>query len=83
MSTAFLPDIFLYNLTLQKGGAITLTAAGSFSAPKAQEIIVCRCAKYLELMRPDDEGKMQTVLSTNAFGVIRDLRTFRYHGMLK
>ena len=36
---------------------------GNFSAPKAQEIIVSR-GKVLELLRPDETGRLQTILST-------------------
>lgn len=36
---------------------------GNFSGPKAQEIILSR-GKVLELLRPDDTGRLQTILST-------------------
>lgn len=52
---------------------------GSFSAPKVQEIIVSR-GKVLELLRPDDNGKVQTILSTEVFGAIRALSAFRLTG---
>lgn len=55
---------------------------GNFSAPKAQEIVVSRGC-YLELLRPDDNGKVQTILSSNVFGVIRALAPFRLTGGLK
>ena len=44
--------MFLYNLTLQRGGGIQQAVHGNFSAPKAQEIAVSR-NKTLELLRPD------------------------------
>jgi len=70
----------LYNLTLQKAQAIPNAIFGSFSAPKAQEIVVSR-GKILELLRPDDDtGKVQSVLATEVFGVLRDLRPFRLNG---
>ena len=68
--------MFLYNLTLQKGGGIQAAVYGNFSAPKAQEIVVSR-NKVLELLRPDESGKMQTIVSTEVFGVIRSLAAFR------
>lgn len=69
--------MFLYNLTLQRAQAIPHAVYGSFSAPKAQEIVVSR-GKVLELLRPDDEtGKVQSVLSTEVFGTIRCLQPFR------
>jgi hypothetical protein len=53
-------DMFLYNVTLQRPGAVTQAVAGSFSAPKTHEIVAAR-GDYLELLRPDDSGKVETV----------------------
>eukprot|EP00954_Amorphochlora_amoebiformis_P026667 1380673-Amorphochlora_amoeboformis.AAC.1 len=58
----------LYGLTLQKSTAITSAVYGNFSAPKAQEIVVAR-GKILELLRPDDTGKV--LLSFLAFFSIK------------
>lgn len=69
----------LYNLTLQKGTAVTQAVAGSFSAAKAQEIVVSH-GTSIELMRPDETGKVQTVHSTSVFGVVRSLDAFRLLG---
>jgi splicing factor 3B subunit 3 len=55
---------------------------GNFSGPKAQEIMVSR-GKLLELLRPDDAGKLQTVLSVEVFGQIRSLAAFRLTGASK
>ena len=74
--------MFLYNLTLQKGGGVQCAVYGNFSAPKAQEIVVSR-NKVLELLRPDESGKMQTIISTEVFGVIRSLAAFRLTGANK
>ena len=52
---------------------------GNFSAPKAQEIGVSR-GKILELLRPDENGKMQTICSTEVFGIIRAIVPFRLTG---
>jgi len=71
--------MYLYSLTLQRATAITHAIYGNFSAPKAQEIIVAR-GKVLELLRPTDSGKIQTVLSMDVFGVIRSLMPFRLTG---
>ena len=43
----------LYALTLQKPTAINKAIFGSFSGPKAQELIVAR-GRILELLRPDE-----------------------------
>ena len=69
----------LYSLTLQKASGITAAVFGNFSAPKQQELIVAR-GKILELMRPDDNGKVQTVHSSEVFGIIRSIATFRLTG---
>lgn len=52
---------------------------GNFSSPKAQEIAVSR-GKVLELLRPDDAGKVQTIFTTEVFGCIRCLAPFRLTG---
>lgn len=36
--------------------------------------------KIIELLRPDDSGKMQTVVATEVFGAIRALLPFRLTG---
>ena len=69
----------LYSLTLQKASGITAAVFGNFSAPKQQELIVAR-GKILELMRPDDNGKVQTIHSSEVFGIIRSIATFRLTG---
>jgi splicing factor 3B subunit 3 len=43
---------------------------GNFSGPKAQEIVVSH-GSVLELLRPNDMGKLVTILSVNVFGAIR------------
>lgn len=69
----------LYSLTIQKASGITAAVFGNFSAPKQQELIVAR-GKILELMRPDDNGKVQTIHSSEVFGIIRSIATFRLTG---
>lgn len=53
--------MFLYHLALQRPTGITQACVGSFSAPKVQEL-VCARGDFLELLRPDESGKVQTVL---------------------
>jgi hypothetical protein len=60
-------------------GCVQRAIYGNFSGPKAQEIIVSR-GKVLELMRPDESGKMQTIVATEVFGQIRALVPFRLTG---
>ena len=53
---------------------------GNFSAPKQQEIVVAK-GGVLELLRPDDTGKVISICSTPVFGVIRSLLPFRLSGI--
>ncbi|KAG2723654.1 hypothetical protein I3760_02G179300 [Carya illinoinensis] len=74
--------MYLYSLTLQRATGIVCAINGSFSGGKTQEIVVAR-GKLLELLRPDDSGKIQTLLSVEIFGVIRSLAQFRLTGSQK
>ena len=69
----------LYSVTLQKSSGITAAVYGSFSAPRSHELVVAR-GKVLDLMRPDDNGKIQSVHASEVFGVIRSLATCRLTG---
>lgn len=84
MDTAPLKPALTSFLAALRGALDAMQCAiyGNFSAPKAQEIVVSRGC-YLELLRPDDNGKVQTILSSNVFGVIRALAPFRLTGGLK
>jgi splicing factor 3B subunit 3 len=55
---------------------------GNFSAPKQQEIVVSR-GKILELLRPNEQGRLVTVVSTEVFGTVRSLAAFRLPGTPK
>ncbi|KAG2730115.1 hypothetical protein I3843_01G272800 [Carya illinoinensis] len=74
--------MYLYSLTLQRATGIVCAINGSFSGGKTQEIVVSR-GKLLELLRPDDSGKIQTLLSVEIFGAIRSLAQFRLTGSQK
>ena len=71
--------MFLYGLTLQRSSGITAAAYGNFSAAKQQELVVAR-GKVLELLRPDDNGKVQTIHATEMFGIVRAITTCRLTG---
>ena len=72
--------MYVYNLTLQRATGVTHSVHGNFSGAKLQEIIVSR-GKTLELMRPDpNTGKVHTLLTTEIFGCIRSLMSFRLTG---
>eukprot|EP00388_Colpodella_angusta_P000978 GDKJ01003288.1.p1 GENE.GDKJ01003288.1~~GDKJ01003288.1.p1 ORF type:complete len:1384 (+),score=369.78 GDKJ01003288.1:37-4188(+) len=72
--------VHLYSLSLQRPTAISHSVYGSFSAPKANEFVVVRGGKVLELLRPDESGRMKVVYSTEIFGVIRSITAFRVIG---
>ncbi|KAG7030745.1 Spliceosome-associated protein [Cucurbita argyrosperma subsp. argyrosperma] len=74
--------MYLYNLTLQRATGIVSAINGNFSGGKTQEIVVAR-GKVLDLIRPDDSGKIQTLLSVEIFGAIRSLAQFRLTGSQK
>eukprot|EP00656_Telonema_subtile_P000860 TRINITY_DN1040_c0_g3_i1.p1 TRINITY_DN1040_c0_g3~~TRINITY_DN1040_c0_g3_i1.p1 ORF type:complete len:1192 (-),score=391.23 TRINITY_DN1040_c0_g3_i1:125-3700(-) len=74
--------MYLYNLTLQRAGAITQCVYGNFSASKAHEVLISR-GKVIELLRPDSSGKVHSVCSQEVFGVIRSLQPFRLTGASK
>ncbi|KAJ9476414.1 Pre-mRNA-splicing factor RSE1 [Pseudozyma hubeiensis] len=70
----------LYNLTLQPSGSVNATVVGQFSGMRQQEIVVAKGSR-LDLLRPDTQtGKVDTVLSHDAFGVVRSLASFRLTG---
>ena len=52
---------------------------GNFSGPKQQEIVAAK-GNILELLRPDDTGKVISVCSTPVFCIIRSLQAFRLAG---
>ena len=74
--------MFLYSLTLQQATGIVCATYGNFTGGKTQEIVVAR-GKVLDLLRPDDNGKLQTLLSVEIFGVVRSLAQFRLTGSQK
>ncbi|GAB2286715.1 hypothetical protein Dimus_021110 [Dionaea muscipula] len=74
--------MYLYSLTLQQPTGILCAINGNFSGGKVQEIVVAR-GKVLDLLRPDDNGKIQTLLSVDTFGAIRSLAQFRLTGSQK
>ncbi|BAT93596.1 hypothetical protein LR48_Vigan02g268000 [Vigna angularis] len=74
--------MYLYSLTLQRPTGIICAINGNFSGGKSQEIVVAR-GKVLDLLRPDDNGRIQTILSVEIFGAIRSLAQFRLMGAQK
>jgi len=74
----------LYNLTVIPPSAITAATVGSFSGTRQQDICICRGGTTLELLRPDTStGKLSSLITTNVFGTIRSLASFRLTGATK
>ncbi|CAI5702384.1 hypothetical protein KXD40_005240 [Peronospora effusa] len=69
----------LLNLTLQPPTGVHLSVYGNFSSPQAQEFIVAR-NDVLQLLRPDEAGRLEVIISTQVFGVVRALQPFRLTG---
>lgn len=72
----------LLNLTLQSPSIISHAIYGNFTAAKAQEIAVIR-GNVLELLRPDDQGQLQSILRQPLFSTVRSVRAFRLTGTSK
>ncbi|KAJ9450267.1 putative splicing factor 3B subunit 3 [Diplonema papillatum] len=73
-------SLSLYNLTLEKGGAIQCCCYGSFSAAKQHEM-VCGRGPYLELLRFDAAtAQLKSISMTHAFGTLRAIAPFRLYG---
>jgi hypothetical protein len=66
-------DWFMLHLTL------VYRVIGNFSGPKQQEMVISR-GNHLELLRPDEDGKLLTICSTQAFSIIRSIVPFRLAG---
>ncbi|KAJ3708266.1 hypothetical protein LUZ61_011971 [Rhynchospora tenuis] len=74
--------MFLYSLTLHRATGVVCASIGSFIGGKSQEIVVAR-GKSLDLLRPDESGKVVTLHSVEVFGAIRSLVPFRLTGSQK
>jgi splicing factor 3B subunit 3 len=75
-------SMHLYHMTLQKPTAITSAVQGNFSAPRVHEIVVAR-GRVLELLRWEDKSELRSVWSSDVFGLVRSIATFRLTGMLR
>lgn len=75
--------MFLYSLTLQTAGGVHKAIYGNFSSGKAQEIVISR-GKILEVYRSNEtNGVLEIVFSSEVFGMIRSMCTFRMPGSNK
>lgn len=73
------PAMRLYNLTVARPSGAHLAVFGSFSAPKAQEVVLAKGA-YLTLMRSTTTEAFVAVGSSHTFSTIRSITPFRLTG---
>ena len=69
----------LYNVTLQRPGTCQTAINGNFSGPKVQEIVVSK-GTAIELLRPDQHGKLKSIAFRECFGIVRSMSAFRLAG---
>ena len=74
--------IFIHTRLNSHFHALVLFFAGNFSGPKQQEIVVAK-GNVIELLRPDDTGKVISICLTPVFSVVRSLLAFRLAGKLR
>ncbi|KAK2070300.1 hypothetical protein P8C59_004806 [Phyllachora maydis] len=83
MATTTTSNMFLYSLTIQPPTVVTQALLGQFSGTKEQQIITASASR-LTLLQPDPrQGKVNTLLSHDIFGIIRALSLFRLAGSHK
>ena len=76
-------NMFMYSLTLQPPTTITQALLGQFSGTKEQQIITASGSR-LTLLQPDPkQGRVNTVLSHDIFGINRSIASFRLAGSHK
>jgi hypothetical protein len=76
-------NMFLYSLTIQQPTTITQALLGQFSGTKEQQIITASGSR-LNLLQPDPrQGKVNTLISHDIFGIIRAISSFRLAGSHK
>ncbi|KAH8894828.1 Pre-mRNA-splicing factor rse-1 [Thozetella sp. PMI_491] len=76
-------NMFLYSLTIQPPTSVTQALLGQFSGTKEQQIITASGSR-LTLLQPDPrQGKVETLLSHDIFGIIRAVSSFRLAGSHK
>ena len=95
-SSSISTDLKLLDLTLKNAGAIQYSCMGDFTAPSAQEIIVCRPGGAIEIYRietssstkeDDDEEEdedqrtwLKLILRTETMSTLRSMETVRLSG---
>ncbi|KAH0353112.1 putative splicing factor 3B subunit 3, partial [Aureobasidium melanogenum] len=75
-------NMSMYSLTLQPAGAITHAIVGNFvaSRPKEQQVVLAQGERLSLLTIDKDTDQVRTILSHNAFGILRNLSSCRVPG---
>ena len=69
----------LLAVNIQRSSAIVQSVYGNFSGPRQQEVVVIK-GNGIELLRPDEHGRMVSVNYTPCFSVVRSILPFRLIG---
>ncbi len=76
-------NMFMYSLTVQPPTNVSQALLGQFSGTKEQQIITASGSR-LTLLQPDPrQGKVETVVTHDIFGIIRAISSFRLAGSHK
>ncbi len=76
-------NMFMYSLTVQPPTNVSQALLGQFSGTKEQQIITASGSR-LTLLQPDPrQGKVETLLTHDIFGIIRAISSFRLAGSHK
>ncbi|KAK3322379.1 Pre-mRNA-splicing factor rse-1 [Apodospora peruviana] len=76
-------NMFMYSLTIQPPTNITQAVLGQFSGNKEQQIITASGSRLTLLQLDARQGKLNTLLSHDIFGIIRAISSFRLAGSHK
>lgn len=76
-------NMFMYSLTIQPPTAITQALLGQFAGTKEQQIITASGPRLSLLQLDPRQGKTNTLLTQDIFGIIRCISAFRLAGSHK
>ena len=75
-------SLSLLSLSLQRSSSINGAIYGCFSAPKKHEFVVAK-GNVIELLRPDETGKVISICTSYVFSTVRSLLQLRLFGSNK
>ncbi|KAM7204044.1 Pre-mRNA-splicing factor rse1 [Naviculisporaceae sp. PSN 640] len=76
-------NMFMYSLTIQPPTTITQALLGQFAGTKEQQIVTASGSRLSLLQLDPRQGKTNTLLSQDIFGIIRCISAFRLAGSHK